>query len=115
MRNFTIRPAKLADPGALCELYHQLNPHDPPWPSETAALDALASVLKHAGTTILICEVGSTCVSTCMLVVCPVFFEVRAPICAHRKCCDAPRAGRVMVEVSFNARSRPPVNGDATA
>jgi GNAT superfamily N-acetyltransferase len=79
VRIITIRPAKVADLGALCELYHQLNPDDAPWPSEAAALDALASVLRHAGTTILICEVDSTCVSTCMLVVCANFSRSGRP------------------------------------
>jgi GNAT superfamily N-acetyltransferase len=57
VRTIAIRPARVADLGVLCELYRQLNPGDPPWPSEAAALDALASVPRHAGTTILVCEV----------------------------------------------------------
>ena len=53
VRNMMIRPAKVADLAALCQLYRQLNPDDPPWPSEAAALDLLARVLAQAGTTIL--------------------------------------------------------------
>jgi GNAT superfamily N-acetyltransferase len=77
--NITIRPAKLADLGALCELYGHLNPEDPPWPSEAAARDALADVLGQAGTTILVCELDRTCVSTCMLVVCRNFSRCGRP------------------------------------
>jgi GNAT superfamily N-acetyltransferase len=73
VRTITVRSARVADLGALCELYRQLNPGDPPWPSEAAALDALASVLGQAGTTLLICDVDGICVSTCMLVVCRNF------------------------------------------
>jgi GNAT superfamily N-acetyltransferase len=69
VRNITIRPAKVADLGALCEFS----------PSKAAELDALASVLRHAGTTILICDVNSTCVSTCMLVVCLNFSRCGRP------------------------------------
>lgn len=69
----TIRAAKPADQRALCELYAQLNPADPPWPSDAAAAGALSEVLAHNGTTILVCEVGDVAVSTCMLVVCPNF------------------------------------------
>jgi len=77
--NITIRSAKVADLAALCELYRQLNPDDPPWASETVALDVLAGVLGHAGTTILIGEVDGSCVSTCMLVVCPNFSRSGRP------------------------------------
>src|SRR5262245_7341057 len=74
-----MRPAGMADLGALGELYRQLNPDDAPWPSEAAALDALASVLGNAGTTIFICEVDRFCASTCMLVVCPNFTSSARP------------------------------------
>jgi len=75
----TIRAANASDRQVLCELYRQLNPDDPPWPSDAYAADALASVLAQAGTTILICEAGGVAVSTCMLVVCPNFSRAGRP------------------------------------
>ena len=79
MGNIMIRSVAVADLAALCELYRQLNPDDPPWPSEAAALEVLAGVLGHAGTTILVGEVDGSCVSTCMLVVCPNFSRSGRP------------------------------------
>lgn len=79
MHTITIRPAKMADLESLRELYRQLNPDDPPWPSEAVARQALAGVLGQAGTTILICDVDGTCVGTCMLVVCPNFTRCGRP------------------------------------
>jgi GNAT superfamily N-acetyltransferase len=75
----TVRPARLADQEALCHLYRQLNPADPPWPKEAAATDALATVLEHDGISILICEVAGIAVSTCMLVICPTFSRLGRP------------------------------------
>jgi GNAT superfamily N-acetyltransferase len=75
----TIRAAKSTDQHVLCDLYRQLNPDDPPWPSDVVAADALADVLGHHGTTILICEVSGIAVSTCMLVVCPNFSRSGRP------------------------------------
>jgi hypothetical protein len=79
VHNITIRPAKMADLGSLRELYRQLNPDDPPWPSKAAARHALAGVLGQAATTIFICDVDGTCVGTCMLVVCPNFTRCGRP------------------------------------
>ena len=79
MGNIMIRSVAVADLAALCELYRQLNPDDPPGPSEAAALDLLVGVLKHAGTTIFVGEVDGSCVSTCMLVVCPNFSRSGRP------------------------------------
>jgi GNAT superfamily N-acetyltransferase len=75
----TIRPAKPADQRVLCELYQHLNPADPPWPTDAVAADALAKVLAHDGTTILIAEVDGIAVSTCMLMVCPNFSRQGRP------------------------------------
>ena len=75
----TIRSATLTDQRDLCDLYGQLNPTDPPWPSEAESSDALSRVLEHDGTTILICENGGVAVSTCMLVVCPNFSRLGRP------------------------------------
>jgi GNAT superfamily N-acetyltransferase len=75
----TIRAANASDRQVLCELYRQLNPDDPPWPSDAHAADALAGVFAQAGTTILICETGGVAVSTCMLVVCPNFSRAGRP------------------------------------
>lgn len=79
MGNIMIRSVAVADLAALCELYRQLNPDDPPGPSEAAALDLLVGVLEHAGTTIFVGEVDGSCVSTCMLVVCPNFSRSGRP------------------------------------
>jgi GNAT superfamily N-acetyltransferase len=68
-----IRPATLADRQALYDLYAQLQPADPPWPSEAAAADALSRVLEHPGMTILLGEVNGIAVSTCTLIVSPNF------------------------------------------
>lgn len=75
----TIRAAKSIDRPVLCDLYRQLNLDDPPWSSDIVAADALADVLGHDGTTILICEVDGIAVSTCMLVVCPNFSRSGRP------------------------------------
>jgi GNAT superfamily N-acetyltransferase len=74
-----VRSATLCDQGALCDLYNQLNPTDPPWPSEAPTTEALSKVLNHDGTTVLICEAGCVPVSTCMLVVCPNFSRAGRP------------------------------------
>jgi GNAT superfamily N-acetyltransferase len=74
-----LRPATLIDQHALRDLYGQLNPADPPWPSDAVAAAALAKVLKHNGTTILVCEVSDIAVGTCMLVVCPNFSRSGRP------------------------------------
>ena len=50
------------DQRVLCELYRELNPADPPWPTDAAAADPLAKVLRHDGTTILIAEVDGIAV-----------------------------------------------------
>ncbi len=68
-----IRSATLADRQALYDLYAQLQPADPPWPSEAAAADALSRVLEHPGMTILLGEVNGIAVSTCTLIVSPNF------------------------------------------
>jgi GNAT superfamily N-acetyltransferase len=75
----TIRPAKPTDQRALGDLYGQLNPNDPPWASDTVAADALSKVLRHDGTTIFVCEVAGSAISTCMLVVCPNFSRAGRP------------------------------------
>jgi len=74
-----IRPATRADQRALYELYAQLQPGDPPWPSETAAAEALSKVFDHPGATILLCEVDGAPVSTCTLFVCPNFTRSGRP------------------------------------
>jgi GNAT superfamily N-acetyltransferase len=71
--SLTIRPATRDDLHALGELYRQLQPHDPPWSSETAAAEALARVLDHPGVAIFIGEISSRAVATCMLIVSPNF------------------------------------------
>jgi GNAT superfamily N-acetyltransferase len=71
--SLTIRAAQPSDRRALSALYCELNPADPPWPSNAAATEALGNVLRHAGTTVLLAEVAGVCVSTCMLLVCPNF------------------------------------------
>ncbi len=75
----TIRPATLADQSVLFQLYAQLQPADPPWPSEAAAAEALSKVLDHPGATILLCEVDGIAVSTCTLLVCPNFTRAARP------------------------------------
>ena len=77
--NATIRPATLADLPTLSDLYSQLHPADPPWPSEAAASDALSRVLDHPGATTLLCEVDGIAVSTCTLFVCPNFTRAGRP------------------------------------
>jgi GNAT superfamily N-acetyltransferase len=71
--HFSIRAAQASDQPALCELYRELNPADPPWPSEATAAEQLRDVLRQAGTTILVAELDGVCVSTCMLVICANF------------------------------------------
>lgn len=75
----TIRAATRDDLAALADLYRQLQPNDPPWPSEAAAADALAAVLDHPGVTVLLAEVGDRAVSTCMLIVTPNFSRGARP------------------------------------
>ena len=87
-----IRSAKLTDQRVLCDLYRQLNPADPPWPSDAVAGDALSHVLGHDGTTILICEVGAIAVSTCVLIICPNFSRSGTPLRADRKRCHGSTA-----------------------
>jgi len=74
-----IRSATGADLRALRELYADLQPNDPIWPSESAAADALSRVLDHPGVTILIAEVDGFAVSTCMLIVSPNFSRGARP------------------------------------
>ena len=74
-----IRSAKLTDQRVLCDLYRQLHPADPAWPSEAVAAEALSHVLGHDGTTILLGEVGAVAVSTCMLMICPNFSRCGRP------------------------------------
>jgi GNAT superfamily N-acetyltransferase len=71
--SLTIRAAQPSDQRALSALYRELNPADPPWPSDAAATEALGNVLRQAGTTVLLAEVAGVSVSTCMLLVCPNF------------------------------------------
>jgi GNAT superfamily N-acetyltransferase len=66
-----VRRATSADRRALCALYGQLHAADPPWSSDAEAADAMSKVLGHDGTTIFLCEVDGTPVSTAMLIVCP--------------------------------------------
>ena len=75
-----VRTATPADLRDLCELYAQLQPADPPWPSETAAADALSKVLAHPGTTMFVCETDGQVVSTCVLFVVPNFSRAARPI-----------------------------------
>jgi len=75
----TIRSATLIDQRALCELYRQLQPADPPWPSDDVAAEALAKVLGQDGIDILVCEADGFAVSTCMLVICPNFSRSGRP------------------------------------
>lgn len=85
----------MSDQAALRELYRELHPGDPPFPSEAAATEQLRDVLRHAGTTILLAEVEGVCVSTCMLVICPNFSRGGRPFALienvvtlrdHRRC-----------------------------
>lgn len=75
----TIRSANQYDQPALCELYRQLQPADPPWPSDDVAAEALGKVLTQNGIDILVSEVDGIAVSTCMLVVCPNFSRSGRP------------------------------------
>lgn len=77
--SIVVRLATSADQRALCELYGQLHPGDPSWPSDTAAADALSKVLGHETTTVFICEADGQAVSTAMLVVCPNFTRSGRP------------------------------------
>lgn len=74
-----VRTATLADRTALYDLYAQLQPADPVWPSEAAAADALSKVLNHPGATILLCEIDGVPASTCTLFVCPNFTRSGRP------------------------------------
>lgn len=74
-----IRPATLADKHALFELYAELQPAAPPWPTEIAATDTLSDVIEHPDATILLCEVDGIPVSTCTLFVCPNFTRSGRP------------------------------------
>jgi GNAT superfamily N-acetyltransferase len=69
----TIRSATGSDITALRDLYAQLEPNDPPWPSDAAATEALSRVLQHPGVTILLAEAAGRAVSTAMLIVSPNF------------------------------------------
>jgi GNAT superfamily N-acetyltransferase len=66
---FRIQAAEAGDQHLLWRLYRQLNPADPPWPSDAVAGEALAHVLAREGSTIFIGELDGIGVSTCMLVV----------------------------------------------
>ena len=81
-----IRSAKLTDQRVLCDLYRQLHPADPAWPSEAAAAEALSHVLGHEGTTILLGEVGAVAVSTGMLVICRNFSRCGRPFALMKSC-----------------------------
>jgi GNAT superfamily N-acetyltransferase len=74
-----IRPATLADKHALFELYAELQPADPSWPTEVAATNTLSGVIEHADATILLCEADGVPVSTCTLFVCPNFTRSGRP------------------------------------
>lgn len=67
--NATIRPATLADLPVLTDLYHQLHPDEPRWPSERAAGEALSKVLAQPGTTVYVGEIDGRVIATCMLIV----------------------------------------------
>jgi GNAT superfamily N-acetyltransferase len=75
----TIRPADLTDLHTLRDLYRQLQPADPPWPSEAAAEEALRKVVGHDGVTIFISDIDGIAAATCMLVVCPNFSRSGRP------------------------------------
>jgi GNAT superfamily N-acetyltransferase len=105
----TIRAAQVSDLAALRELYRELNPGDPPWPSAAAATEQLRDVLRHAGTTILLAEVKGVCVSTCMLVICPNFSRGGRPFALienvvtlrdHRRCGYGRRIVRHAIELA---------------
>jgi GNAT superfamily N-acetyltransferase len=76
----TVRPATPADQPSLIDLYSQLHPADPPWPSDEAAAGALSNVIGHPGATILVCEADGRVVSTCVLFVVPNFSRAGRPI-----------------------------------
>jgi GNAT superfamily N-acetyltransferase len=77
--NAIVRPATLADLSKLADLYHQLHPDEPPWPSEAAAAEALSRVLTHPGTTVYVGEVDGRVVATCVLIVSPNFSRCGRP------------------------------------
>jgi GNAT superfamily N-acetyltransferase len=100
--SMVVRLATSADQRALCELYGQLHPGDPSWPSDTTAADALSKVLGHETTTVFICEADGRAVSTAMLVVCPNFtrsgrpFAIIENVVTHRDHRRSGYARRVM-------------------
>jgi len=77
--NAIVRPATLADLSVLTDLYHQLHPDEPPWPSEAAAAEALSKVLTQPGTTVYVVEVGGRVVATCTLIVTQNFSRCGRP------------------------------------
>ncbi len=77
--NATIRPAALTDLSVLTDLYHQLHPDEPPWPSEAAAGEALSKVLGQPGTTVYLGEIEGRAVATCMLIVTQNFSRCGRP------------------------------------
>ncbi len=74
-----IRSATGGDLAAVCRLYAELQPNDPPWPSEADAAAALARVLDHPGVTVFLAEVDGVAVSTCTLIVSPNFSRGARP------------------------------------
>ena len=77
--NAIVRPATLADLSVLTDLYHQLHPDEPPWPSEAAASEALSKVLTQPGTTIYVGEVDGRAIATCTLIVTQNFSRCGRP------------------------------------
>ena len=90
MRTITIRPARWRTWGFCVSFTVSSMRATGPGPPKRCAR-ALASVPRHAGTSILVCEVEGSCVSTCTLVGCPNFSRSGRPFDAQRKCCDVPR------------------------
>jgi hypothetical protein len=90
VRTITIRPARWRTWGFCVSFTVSSMRATGPGPPKRCAR-ALASVPRHAGTSILVCEVEGSCVSTCTLVGCPNFSRSGRPFDAQRKCCDVPR------------------------
>lgn len=107
-----VRLATSADQRVLFDLYDQLHTADTPWPSEAHAVDAFSKVLKQAGTTILVCEVDGTVVSTAMLVICPNLTRAGRPfaiienVVTHRDHRKSGHARRVLERAFEIAREQ---------